>query len=304
MSVNSDRVCILGTPSSGKSTYLLALYYLLTEDDRFKRYYTVSFPRGDDSEIYYQDQLRRLMDNGFLDKTVEGQLYDAGMLVTHHTGKDILRVSTKDASGEQLENLFRTEYSKLRKYLKGEDVEFRMGDRLILDLMKSSSNFILFWDPDIRADGHNQTQFLKNIIRTLEEIHKEDWSRLAIALLITKADAFPHVRKCYPYLFKHTGDLITKLKAYLNTRFAIFPVSSLGGFRWEPGGRGKRGMASRRELAPKNVIEPLLWFQRVADEKQVFVRQKRTGGGLGTYLTPVEHNPWYDIGFDDILGGL
>lgn len=304
MSVNSDRVCILGTPSSGKSTYLLALYYLLTKDDNFTRQYTVKFPRGGDSEIYYQDELCKLMDTGFPAKTVVGQLFDADMLVTHHTRKDILRVSTKDASGEQLEKLFRTEYSKLRKYLKGEEVEFQMGDQLILDLMKSSSNFILFWDPDIRADGHNQTQFLKNIIRTLEEIHREDWSGLAIALLITKADAFPHVRRCYPYLFKHSGDLITKLKAYLNTRFAIFPVSSLGGFRWEPGGHDKSWMASRRELAPKNVIEPLLWFQRVAEEKQVFVRQKRTGGGLGTYLTPIEHNPWYDTGFDDILGGL
>lgn len=301
MAAKSDRVCILGTPSSGKSTYLLALYYLLT-----KRLhgFEVNFPRGDDSEIYYQDQLARLVEQGFLDKTVEGRLYDAGMLVRHHTGKDFLRISTKDASGDQLHRLFRSDYDILRKYLSGEDVNLQTGDKLIIDLMRSSSNFILFWDPDRPAEDHRQTQFLKNIIRTLEYIHEDDWSGLAVALLITKADAFPHVRKCYPYLFRHSGDLITKLKAKLNRRFAIFPVSSLGGFRWEPGGRGKSGMASRKEMVPMNVIEPLLWFQNIADEKQIFLRQKLRGGGMGPYSTPIEHECWYESTFDDLLGGL
>ncbi|MBN2230891.1 MAG: hypothetical protein JW779_14985 [Candidatus Thorarchaeota archaeon] len=291
MAVRSDSVCILGTPASGKSTYLIALYYSLTEDYRYQNY-LVSFPKGDDSEMYYKDQLTKLKENGFLDPTLRSNLYDAGMLVKDHTGRNVLRVSTKDASGEDLEQLFRTDYRNLRAYLRNEnETQLKMEDSLILDLMKSSQNFIFFWDPDIKADGYNQTIFLKNIVRTLEEIHGDDWSKLAVALLITKSDAFPHVNNTYPYLFKHSSDLITRLKAHLGTRFVTFPISSLGGFRWVMG-REKKGMGCKKELAPKNVVEPLIWFQRLESENQPFYRHGGSRGGMHLYETPIDHDGW------------
>jgi hypothetical protein len=311
MSTGGEELAILGVPSSGKTTYVAALVETLDSDHRYGM--RVDFGESVKSKQYIMDRIDELRSGGTAATVRETATDISFKVVLRDSGRPLANVRTKDVSGEDIYDLFVNNYEPLfraaHKSAGGmkagtlrllESPEFddlNQSQRSLVQQIENTKKFILLVDPiHDKSDRSKQNRFVDSLIDILKVVHGENALReVPIALLFSKADIYPEVNKPVPFMLKYCRDFASKLMSYFPL-LALYPISSVGGYMWHRMGdtkvmglRKPKGSGTTVRLAPKNIVEPLLWF-RNPTKGQLYLRKEKDR--ITTFWTPIRNNDY------------
>lgn len=233
----SKKIFIIGAPSTGKSTYLGALWYSINQGDVET---TLKLKSMSDEQHYLYELQQKWLEVIQLERTAIGQ-EKLGIQISLTDGNEILDLEVPEVSGETFQNIYdKREMSNelYNKILEADSILYfiNVGEihhpELISEMSTDVRNFKSNLDsyPERKPSQNDPTQIqIIDLLQTISAIRK---SRVKLGIILSAWDLVENMENINPrtYLKENTNMLWQYIESNTDKYVTnIWGVSALGG---------------------------------------------------------------------------